>query len=131
MASPVATGGRSRRPAQFPFQRIYSEHSDSSAAHDLPKSAGQRPNVSKGRSKLNHAGKLVGKDGSPNWRTAYRHCVCGPRMRRSSDRFFESSGLQNLSLERSSPTGSALVGNVLFDGRFTVIVDLAGRRLGL
>lgn len=45
--------------------------------------------------------------------------------------FFESSGLQNLSFEEGSSTGSALIGNVLFDGRFTVIVDLAGRRLGL
>jgi hypothetical protein len=45
--------------------------------------------------------------------------------------FFESSGLQNLSFEEGSSMGSALIGNVLFDGRFTVIVDLAGRRLGL
>lgn len=45
--------------------------------------------------------------------------------------FFESSGLQNLNFERGSSMGSALVGNVLFDGRFTVIVDLAGQRLGL
>jgi hypothetical protein len=43
---------------------------------------------------------------------------------------FESSGLQNLSFEGASSMGAALVGNVLFDGHFTVMVDLAKARLG-
>ncbi|HUP03214.1 MAG TPA: hypothetical protein VMU19_04460, partial [Bryobacteraceae bacterium] len=45
--------------------------------------------------------------------------------------FFESSGLRNISFEGASSMGAALVGNVLFDGQFTVMVDLARSRLGL
>ncbi len=54
-----------------------------------------------------------------------RACIDRPPV------FFESSGLQNLSFEGASSMGAALVGNVLFDGRFTVMVDLARARLGL
>jgi len=56
---------------------------------------------------------------------AGRACIDHPLI------FFESSGLQNLSFEGASSMGAALIGNVLFDGRFTVIVDLARARLGL
>lgn len=45
--------------------------------------------------------------------------------------FFESSGLQNFSFEGASAIGAALMGNVVFDGEFTVMVDLARARLGL
>lgn len=56
---------------------------------------------------------------------AGRACIDHPLI------FFESSGLQNLSFEGASAMGTALIGNVLFDGQFTVIVDLARTRLGL
>ena len=45
--------------------------------------------------------------------------------------FFESSGLGNFSFGQGSQVGSALIGNVLFDGQFTVVVDIAQRRMGL
>jgi hypothetical protein len=44
--------------------------------------------------------------------------------------FFESPALHNLGFEPGS-MASAVVGNVLFDGQFTLVVDIAQRRIGL
>ena len=45
--------------------------------------------------------------------------------------YCEGSGLPNLDLDKYSFVASGLLGNVVFDGRFTVIVDVPGRRFGL
>lgn len=45
--------------------------------------------------------------------------------------YCEGSGLPNLDLDKYSFVASGLIGNVIFDGRFTVIVDIPGGRFGL
>lgn len=45
--------------------------------------------------------------------------------------YCEGSHLPNLDFDRYSFLASGLFGNVAFDRRFTVIVDISGRRLGL
>jgi hypothetical protein len=45
--------------------------------------------------------------------------------------WFESSGLPNLDFDKNSFVTSGLFGNVVFDGRYTVIVDIPGRRFGM
>jgi hypothetical protein len=44
---------------------------------------------------------------------------------------FESTGLESSDFDRYPFQTSGLIGNVLFDGRFTVVVDLPHRRFGL
>ena len=41
------------------------------------------------------------------------------------------SGLPNMDLDKYSFVASGVIGNAIFDGRFTVIVDVPGRRFGL
>jgi hypothetical protein len=45
--------------------------------------------------------------------------------------YFESSGLENIDFDKLSSVASGVIGNLPFDGRFTVIVDIPGRRFGL
>jgi hypothetical protein len=45
--------------------------------------------------------------------------------------FFESTGLGNLDFDKYPYKASGNFGNVLFDGRYTVIVDLPHKRFGL
>lgn len=45
--------------------------------------------------------------------------------------FFESTGLQTSDFDRYPLRIAGLIGNVLFDGRYTVIVDVPHRRFGL
>jgi hypothetical protein len=45
--------------------------------------------------------------------------------------FFEATGLENLDFDRYPFKTAGLFGNLPFDGRFTVIVDLPNKRFGL
>ena len=45
--------------------------------------------------------------------------------------YCEGSHLPNLDFDRHADIAAGVIGNVLFDGRFTVIVDIARRRFGL
>jgi len=54
-----------------------------------------------------------------------RACIPSPLV------FFESSGLKNLDFDQFRYKASGLFGNVPFDGRVTVIVDVPRRRFGL
>jgi hypothetical protein len=45
--------------------------------------------------------------------------------------YFIPSPPPNLDFDQYSSVATGLVGNVLFDGRYTVIVDIAGKRFGL
>ena len=45
--------------------------------------------------------------------------------------YCEGSQLPNLDLDKYPFVASGVIGNVIFDGRFTVIVDIPGRRFGL
>jgi hypothetical protein len=45
--------------------------------------------------------------------------------------YCEGSGLPNMDMDRYSFLASGVFGNVAFDRRFTVIVDISGRRIGL
>jgi hypothetical protein len=45
--------------------------------------------------------------------------------------FFESTGLPNLNFEKYPNKAAGNFGNILFDGRYSVIVDLPHKRFGL
>jgi hypothetical protein len=52
-------------------------------------------------------------------------CVTAPVL------YFDSTGLENLDFERYPFQTSGCFGNVPFDGRFTVVLDLPHRRFGV
>jgi hypothetical protein len=45
--------------------------------------------------------------------------------------YFETSGLENLRFDKYSFPASGLIGNAVFMNQYSVMVDLAGQRLGL
>ncbi|MFN7932825.1 MAG: hypothetical protein U0R19_05825 [Bryobacteraceae bacterium] len=52
-------------------------------------------------------------------------CVEGPMV------YFESSGLENLRFDKYPYPAEGLIGNAVFLDQYSVVVDLAGQRLGL
>ena len=52
-------------------------------------------------------------------------CIDSPMI------YFEKSGLENLRFDKYRYPASGLIGNAVFMNRYSVIIDLAGQRLGL
>jgi len=89
---------------------------------------GRQPNDSRNEHwNVNSWGNTVRMVGAPmkGQMCFGRACIPNPLM------FFEPSGLRNLDFDRYGYKASGLFGNVAFDGRVTVIVDVPRRRFGL
>jgi hypothetical protein len=75
-------------------------------------------------------GQSWGKDA--RWVGAPVNSICiGKACVTGALAFFEATGLENLDFDRYPFKAAGLFGNLPFDGRFTVIVDLPNKRFGL